>query len=171
LKAVCPYTEDKLRLETAVALARHWRGEVRFVKLDPQDVFAYPNLLADLWAQQEDFALIEHDIVITPQVYQEFRDCPEPYCCFPYEWGTQIGPALGCTRFRTELVTRYPQAMAQVQAQRVGWRQTDVVLMRHVFARNGVQPHVHLPPVEHLNERKRLSADASREPVIVVPTS
>lgn len=154
--ALCAYVPGGLRHETEQALTEHWKGGRQFVALQPGDTSSYPNLIAGYWQLARGFAIVEQDIVIRADVYETFTGCPEPYCAYPYPWLTHIGPALGCTRFRAEFLTEFPDAMRKVQARNVSWRQTDIVLMRHILAGEyGQQPHVHLPPVEHLNPRKQ----------------
>ena len=62
--------------------------------------------------------------------------------------------------FALELQRAYQ--LDEAVATGVGWQQLDVVIMRHLLARKyGEQPTVLLPPVEHLNEKKRLLPDAA----------
>ena len=157
--------------QTVYALDELWAGEVDYAFINPKDEHGYETLLAKHWAKGEDFAVIEPDIVIHGGVSEAFHDCPEPYCCFPYAWLTQVGPALGCTRFRAGFLREFPDVIKKAGAHNVSWRQLDVVLMRHVLARDyKQQPHVHLPAVEHLNPRKQLAPDADPTPVLTVPT-
>lgn len=155
-----------------VSVWKHWHRpnqvDLRFI--DPTDLFAYGRILKEQWEAKEDFAVVEPDIVIRKDVANAFLNCPELYCVFPYAWLTDIGPALGCTRFRKEFLEKYPDAMKETLAQNVTWTQLDVVLMRHVLARkHGQQPHVHLPEVEHLNPKKQLLPDANKKPMLHVP--
>lgn len=164
--------EGQWRRESRLAIHKYWRrpNEFHFHLLKKGDETAYPKLIAEYWSQKQDFAVIEPDIVIREDVAVEFQTCPEIYCCYPYAWLTNVGPALGCTRFRKELLEEHPDIMSNVLRQGIGWRQTDVVLMRHELARaRGIQPHVHLPQVEHLNERKRLLPEAPKEIMMEVP--
>ena len=160
--ALCAHVgETHLRPETIQALSDFWQGDIHYSLLDAGDVFSYSYLLSAYWDLGESFAVIEPDIVIRADVDDAFHNCPEPYCCFPYAWQTHVGPALGCTRFRAEFLARFPDAMQKATRHRIGWRQLDVVLLRHVLAREyKQQPHVHLPPVEHLNPRQQARADA-----------
>jgi hypothetical protein len=63
---------------------------------------AYWETIASVWGQA-DLMLIEHDIVIRPEVPAEFDACPNPWCLYPYWRGGWMDNALGCTRFRKEL--------------------------------------------------------------------
>lgn len=174
MKVITCYTPGLLRPQTAAALAHamQLRPEILWEiwPLNPDDFRAYGDALQGEWWRREGFAVVEPDIVIRPDVADAFIDCPEPYCAFPYPWLTDVGPALGCTRFRREFLEAFPTAMDEVQAEGVSWQQVDVVLMRHVLARKyGQQPHVHLPAVEHLNPAKQLLPEASPVPLMQVP--
>lgn len=168
-----PFTD--LKAETRRALIDHAHGhELDFVHLDDPE-YGYGRLLQAVWAEAETFAIVEHDIVVNPDTIPGFDSCPEPYCAAPYAWTTQVGPALGCTRFRAELLERIPDAVDEAVALPSAWgepghfRQLDVYLMRRVLRdRHGLQPHVHLPPVEHLNPKQALLPGASPEPVLQV---
>lgn len=160
------------RVESRRALGKHWRrpNELDFRLIEKGDDSAYPKILAELWAQKQDFAVVEPDIVIRADVAEEILHCDCQYGCFPYAWTTDVGAALGCTWFRSSFLEKYPNAMREVMAKNITWRQLDVVLMRHILARKyKEQPHIHLPPVVHLNEAKQLLSEASPEPLMYVP--
>lgn len=180
MRVAVPFTADRLRGETidAVLAAGKHAGalvrEVTFWDVSGSDT-AYLETLALLWADEEDFVIVEHDVVPDLTAFLELGVCTSPYCCFPYAWTTCVGPALGCTRFRRELLRTVPDAVEQAARipsayGRPGhWRQLDVHLMRNVLRdTHAWQPHVHLPPVEHLNEAQQLQPDASRVPVLEV---
>ncbi len=170
MKLVCCYTPGQLRPPTVDAFAAHWPDDLCLHELDPDDIYAYGETLDKYWFAAEGFAVVEPDIIIRADVTDAFLNCPEPYCAFPYAWTTNIGPALGCTRFRAEFIQKYPAAMRDTLDRGVGWRQLDVILMRHILARNhGEQPHVHLPAVWHLNEKKQLLPEADPTPMLSVP--
>lgn len=158
--------------DSRVSVWKYWRrpNEIDQRFINPEDQFAYGRILRELWEAGEDLAIVEPDIVVRADVCESFLNCPELYCAWPYQWLTNVGPALGCTRFRSEFLKKYPDVMVKVEAQNVTWRQLDVVLMRHVLAREyGEQPHIHLPPVEHLNPKKQLLPDADPTPMTHVP--
>lgn len=127
----------------------------------------YAQLLHKLWNAGETFAIVEHDVQVHEAVLDEFDACAEPYCAFPYPLREYLAPALGCTRFRGELLAELPDVMDRVLRVPTNWgppghwRQLDVVLMRTVLLnRYGLQPHVHMPAVEHLNPTMRLKPGA-----------
>lgn len=104
-----------------------------------------------LWRDRAGFMIIEQDIAFEPQQLLTVLDCARPYCAGVYEWTTNIGPALGFTKFGPELV----QSVPVPGLARVPWQQLDTYLMRDVLGcRYGWQPHLHLPPVRHLNPWK-----------------
>lgn len=171
MKAVCCYVAKAggVRDEAYAALRRHWGFEnVDFVEIDPDDDHQYGRVLRSYWENGRGFMVVEPDIVIREDVVAAVPHCE--YGAFPYAWRTNVGPALGCTWFHEEFLMSFPTAMREAVDTNVGWRQLDVVLMRHILARKyGQQPHVHLPAVEHLNEAKRLLPDADPTPLMRVP--
>ena len=170
MRTLTVYVAGQLKPETWDALGQFNGDFSDFVEIPTDDVFAYGNVIARYWSEGKDFAVVEPDIVVRADVIDAFRTCPEGYCAFPYPWLTDIGPALGCTRFRHSFIAKYPTAVEEVIRQNIAWNQFDVVFMRHILARKyGEQPHVHLPPVQHLNERKQLMEGASTTPLMSVP--
>ena len=169
MKIVTCFTPGQLKDETVQALATYGK-DVHLILLKPGDETAYGRQIAKLWRQEESFAIVEPDIVIRGDVVDAFENCTCEYGAFPYPWKTNVGPALGCTWFRDSFITKYPSAVEQAGPRSISWRQFDVVFMRHVLVRKyGEQPHVHLPPVVHLNEAKQLLPDADPTPMLEVP--
>lgn len=175
MKVITVHTPCALQDETAAALRQampyvQWERE----EIEPSETTAYGKILAYWWEEchrrGESMFVLEPDIVIRPDVREAFKFCPEPYCAFPYELLTDVMPALGCTRFSAAFIRKYPTLMRDAVATRVGFRQFDIVVQRHILvAQFGEQPHVHLPPVVHLNESKRLRPDASPVPLMSLP--
>lgn len=175
MQVVVPFAGDGLRDETAasVSFEANRLGIIPvFHDVSASDV-AYCELLAMLWADGESFAIVEQDVAPHAGVLRAFLDCPEPYCAFPYAWTVAVGPALGCTRFGTELLDAVPDAMLRVAARPTNWgppghwRQLDVALLGWILRdEEGLQPHVHLPPVEHLNAEKQLHPAFVDDPVV-----
>lgn len=153
--------------------------QTEHVRFDPvdDDPLAYGRILADLWDVAEGLAVVEQDIVIRPDVVDAFLNCPEPWCCYPYECRSSVIPMLGCTRFDSKFLCSYPDAMEEALTLPGGYgpghyRSVDYSLFRDVLAlKHGLQPHCHLPPVEHLNEQQRLSPLVSQEPVLTIDHS
>lgn len=175
MKVVVPFTSEGMRVSSHSAVM--WQANAvgivpLFHDVSGSDT-AYCELLAMLWAEGQDFVIVEHDVVPHHRVFREFTECPEPYCAFAYEVGLWVGPALGCSRFRTELLASVPDAMVRVASRPTNWgppghwRQLDVALLGWVLRdEEGLQPHVHLPPVEHLNEAKQLHPVFESDPVV-----
>lgn len=180
MRVVVPFTPDRLRgetIEAVIAAGKHAGALVRdvtFWDVSGSDT-AYLDVLALHWAEREDFVVVEHDVVPHLTAFLELGLCTSTYCCFPYAWTSCVGPALGCTRFRTEVLESVPDALEQVARipSAYGppghWRQLDVHLMRNVLRDGqGLQPHVHTPAVMHLNVAQQLRAGAELEPVLEV---
>jgi hypothetical protein len=116
---------------------------------------AYAELIMHLWRTSPDgFTIVEQDVAFLPEALPTLIECERDYCCFPYVWSTQIGPALGMTSFK-------PGVLAEIvgvpNLHGVHYRQVDIFLMRHILGRtHGRQPHIHLPPVKHLNPDQQL---------------
>jgi hypothetical protein len=179
LNIVCCYVEGQLRPEAERALTLHTRFQpdvfVTLLELDAIDDRAYGRMLAAQWARSwrtgSSMAIVEPDIVVRADVINQFVWHPAAYIAYPYTWSTNVGPALGCTRFSAAFIERYPGLLKEAVATGVGWQQLDVVIMRRLLAQKyGEQPTVLLPPVEHLNEAKRLLPDADPTPMMYVPT-
>lgn len=161
------YVPGTLRDRTLNSLVRFANKEMILNTIEASDPEDYANQFARQWRLGLSFLVVEPDIVIRRDVMEAADNCGCEYGCFPYAWTTNIGPALGCTWFKDTFIAKYPTAAREA---RISWRQFDVVLMRHVLARKyGEQPHVHLPPVEHLNEAKRLLPEADPAPMMEVP--
>jgi hypothetical protein len=148
MRVVCAYTS--VCAETRAALQRFSPAPVEYVDVGGGGA-AYFELLAGLWAANQSFTLIEHDIVVHEFVFPVFEDCPEPWCSFPYALGVGVVPALGCTRFRRELLLETVDLFARVARHSDAvpardWRRLD----SRVWVELGRDPHVHRPPVGHL---------------------
>lgn len=129
-------------------------------------VNAYYGALLDIWARGETFAVLEHDVVCRPDVIREFEECPEPWCtygyhdiCHPDPWIDEDGMrrpscmeawrnALGCTRFRRELIKQVPDALAAMPEQYWDWHNTCDGLGAALRAA-GFTHHWHRPMVRH----------------------
>lgn len=177
MKFLTVYTQGALRDETADALRLYVAGRdghLTWIEVETQHPRAYGEVVMKAWGEclrdDQGLTIVEPDIVVRRDVIDAFFDCPHPYCAFPYELLTDVMPALGCTRFSAAFIAKYPTLMRDAVATRVGFRQFDIVVQRHLLvARYGEQPHVHLPPVIHLNEAKRLRPDGSPEPLMSLP--
>lgn len=129
---------------------------------------SYWDALRQIWSKGQDFAIIEHDVVIHGDVVRQFAECPEPWCTFGYAnichpecqeaWANQ----LGCTRFRAELIEACPAALISIPPERRDWHNVcdeiagnkiggvdQPVLRPHSLRTAGFTHHWHSPPVDH----------------------
>jgi hypothetical protein len=153
VRIICPHA-GPIADQTRTALdttGRVWEP----VDVSARDT-AYTLLLQDLWSADETFAIVEHDIVIRPDTLDEFEDCDHPWCAFTYRFRATHIAGLGCTRFRTNLLAAYPDAVAKTWAEATEvhpyghWCNLDDRLTRALTAA-GATRHLHQPPVGHLN--------------------
>jgi len=118
---------------------------------------SYYDLLSGLWADQQGFIIVEHDIVVWPGAIGQLEECPEPWCLYPYY--ASVGwcsDALGCTKFSAELLRQYPDVLKEpfptCCSHSKYWCGLDR-LIAHRLKEYGVEPHVHSPAVVNLNDR------------------
>lgn len=91
------------------------------------DPLAYWRTMLEHWVPDDDLIVVEHDVVLRPDVLVQFDECPEPWCVFGYAdmcheacreaWANM----LGCTRFRKELIAAVPDAVSSIPEDRRGW--------------------------------------------------
>jgi hypothetical protein len=154
VRIVCPFAAS-VRTETL----RSFGDAVRVLEIDPEFLdtsrsdTAYAELIMALWGDGESFLVVEADMAFEPGQLQALIECERSYCASPYVWSTNVAPALGFTAFKSDL-------LAEIPVPRLGgthYRQVDVVLMRFILGQvYGRQPHLHLPPVRHVNEKQAL---------------
>lgn len=122
---------------------------------------AYFRLLRHLWDNAATFALVEHDIEVSSTTLQDFEDCEEPWCVFPYEGRPYkhypvpvLRCALGCVRFRADFLKTnagiFDQHPFDVPRLR-HWRRLDSQLAS-VLQRRGFRAHEHEPHVKHWHD-------------------
>ena len=109
--------------------------------------YDYWRLLCDWW-KDDDLVTIEHDVRASPEVFQSFQECPEPWCYFRYDNHTEENAAawhwgiLGCTRFRKELIESVPNAFTSMQWRYRDWHYVSTGLGK-TLREAGFEPHVH----------------------------
>ena len=156
MKVVVPHA-PRITAETVAALKAFWPS------YDPVNVgtdrLAYWRLLCQLWADGQDFILIEHDIVPTAEVFRQFRWCPSAWCTFGYYQHDAKGPtallltaSLGCARFRPDLMVERPDLMVRAGQRDMGsgpghWARLDQAVAAELAP---LEPCVHEPPVGHV---------------------
>jgi hypothetical protein len=122
----------------------------------------YYRLLAELWAQAQDFVLCEWDNLPYPGAIQEIWECEQGFCGKPYRLGGFYAACLGCTKVSREFMLRYPQALRLAGEGGRGWRELDSRLasaLRHLGYQGDLNwggwsfgwPHQHWPPIQHLH--------------------
>lgn len=112
------------------------------------DDFAYGRMFAQLWAEGEDFAIVEHDIVPWPGALQGLCDCPRDYCGHYYQISGKLGGTLGCVKFGADLI----ESVGPLDTSSVHWNRLDGVVAAAIEAATGADDfHIHTPPVAHLH--------------------
>lgn len=116
---------------------------------------AYFESLCDIWGRGETFATLEHDIVCRLDIVNAFESCPEPWCVFGYtnmcheacmeSWRNE----LGCTRFRSEILTKVPGAMSAIEDGPLRDFHNVCDGLGNNLREAGYTHHWHNPPVEH----------------------
>lgn len=137
------------------AAAMPWQG----VYVGDDDA-AYFDLLAHLWATGDDFAIVEHDIVPTPEALESFASCEADWCAcpYPYLYG-ELAHGLGCTRFRSAPMERHPDLfdvialMADAGHPPKHWCRIDAWMFRTLTARGETRCENH-PQVRHLMSQR-----------------
>ena len=136
---ICPYTPSCLKLETVEAL-KSQAPDAEFIDVHASST-AYWSLLSDLWALGQDFAVIEHDVVISPGTIAGFEACPEPWCGCRSVGGSM--PFLQCTRFRRELTVAYPNLLLDIPPGRRHWDGLDMCFLPQLEELRGASVHQH----------------------------
>jgi hypothetical protein len=174
VRVVIPATPDGLHPTTIPAILRSgWAAHVEPCNYTE----AYFDLLSKLWAERIDFAIVEHDIEVGPDTLDRFADCDHLWCAHSYEvYAGDVaaaygGPfALGCARFRAELMERFPDAVEQagkMDIHPVHPRRSYAVMdstlthwLRGPYGpdHGGVKVHQHAPNVRHHHAYVRTGA-------------
>lgn len=119
---------------------------------------AYYAALTAWWAQGATFMVIEHDVVCSPEIIAAFDACPEPWCLHQYDPVCPCGNpacreawrnALGCTRFRADLIAAVPDALTSIPPDNWDWHNVCDGLGNNLRAA-GYTHHWHEPPVPHI---------------------
>lgn len=118
---------------------------------------AYWQLLSDLWAEQQDTIIVEHDIVVRPDTLDELANCPSPWCACRYEYaGMGVWWGMGCVKFTGGLMTRTPDAVHRAGVMwderhaKKHWCRQDAWLQGTILPQLGEVQCRHETTVEHL---------------------
>lgn len=154
-RVIVPFAPGRLQpLVEPVLRADGWRPELRPLN----DAEAYSRLMRQIWAAGETTVIIEQDVLPWPGAIRELLECP---CCwgsnsYLYQGGIGISHMLGCAKLSAELIRRLPGLWDSP----VDWSLIDQHLFRAAQAVH-LEPHLHRPPVLHINPRE-LGAGAAR---------
>jgi hypothetical protein len=110
MRVICPFV--KLPRKVVIALNASGYKWERISVADSDE--AYFEVLTDLWSFAEDFALVEHDVIVGPDTLRSFDECPLPWCVAPYPYLNGMYGGLGCVRFRTAIMGGAPGVMYDV---------------------------------------------------------
>jgi len=109
--------------------------------------YDYWRVLCEWWKPKE-FVIIEHDVKASPEIFEEFAACQEPWCYFRYDnhseedaeaWKYGI---LGCTRFQARLIKKVPDALKGMQWRFRDWHHVSTALGM-ALREAGFEPHIH----------------------------
>lgn len=121
--------------------------------------YNYWEMLRRLWMRGKDFIIVEHDIEPPSFFDNFFMKCPQLVCFHDYEvfhetfgrmtirdkYGGE-GGALGCIRFRAELMTAYPRFIENIFDR--SWPKLDYQILSGLEAL-GIKRHRHEPDAIH----------------------
>jgi len=144
MKVFIPYTAKRSPMIDAVRIClMHERCKPHYRLMENDD--SYYELVKSLWEKGEPFIVNEHDIVSWPGAIQQLKDCPEPWCTFPYRAGCgMVKQSLGLAKFIPQLLIN---VFADITYKH--WGGLDMEIAKRL--RTMFSPHVHEPPVTNLN--------------------
>ena len=163
MKIVVGFTELHPATEKALQLwASNYEVNYHDVSSSNEEYF---NVLAKYWSLGESFIVIEHDVEIRKETIPKLTRCSRSWCAFSYAMGASgYQTALGCTKFSTALLQKYPNAMKQAgdkhdpwSAPR-DWRRLDRRIFE-VLVELGETEHRHDPPLKHHNLEKKVPVE------------
>jgi hypothetical protein len=144
MRVVVPYIPSALRAETVIAL-RQQGADVELVDVSG-DVTSYWQLLRDLWQAQEDFLVVEHDIVVPPWTVAALETCPRAWCSVPED---RLGGGEGwwdanlqCNRFRQSAILVHPHLFDVMPEHTRHFQVLDHMALARLQRR--IRPHVHM---------------------------
>jgi len=125
-----------------------------------QEPEAYWHMFWHAWEQGEGFVNVEHDIIPWPGALTRLWGCTRDWCYYPYlvSGGYFRQVMLGCVKFSSQLIADTPELWSQITPT---WRTLDTQLEYELLSA-GYVPHMHWPPVAHLNMSALTWDDATR---------
>lgn len=176
---IVPYVAGGLRPEVAREVLRQVPS-AELAQLEPEDEFAYADLLRALWREPGDLVVCEQDVIPPPGAIRGLLMCGAEWCCHPgwvqdrYQLHT-----LQLARFSADLRARlpdladfalapsrwwrpgpalrrgevdlWPEGRPEVWPTAVEWWRADSALALQLL-RAGVRACVHLPAPRHLHD-------------------
>ena len=124
----------------------------------------YHDLIERLWGEGSTFIVVESDIVPWYGALRQLWLCERDWCAFPYSMGAAGHHwALGCTKFSSRLIRRTPDALRLAgeidddgKPVKRHWIRLDTRLLRILRDVYREEPHIHQPPVGHLNPAQEI---------------
>lgn len=117
---------------------------------------AYYTLLRQLWEDGEAFLIVEQDVEIHADVIPDLEACAGEWCGYLYgapgnkpDEPLFMEAALGCTRFSSSLLERFPSFMAELPVR--DWRRLDCEIKPRLLTLE-VAWCAHTPAVAHHHE-------------------
>jgi hypothetical protein len=148
--------------EAARESLRHAPG-AKIIRIPREDISHPWEIYKSFWGK-DDLVIIEQDIIIHEEVIPQFRECPEPWCLFPFRHYSAAGwmtTGIGCNRFRREFAEKVtPEAVEAIpgschrcQGRVPGcWAHLDGKT-REAGEAAGFRIHVHWPSVGHRDSK------------------
>lgn len=112
-------------------------------------------LLQNLWRQQDDFTIVEHDITPSLDALAALDECPQNICLNSYEYFVGRYAGLGCARFRAATMVDDPHLWGRValksdaQHPKRHWCRLDGWMQGELRTRT---KHIHDLPCGHSNQ-------------------
>lgn len=107
--------------------------------------FDYGEHLARLWKEGEGFILFEWDVVPRPGVVARLMSCRKQWCAWPYDdprpGHDEPGLSLGCMKFGTRLLRKYPDLPEYWQGAK--WESVEGNVRAGLNQQVGPYPHMH----------------------------
>ena len=170
-RVIIPYARGHLREETVGAMQEYCPKDVRWATvcvdekpgvemLWPEPHTGYHELLEEVWGEKETTIIVEHDIVIVPGVIEELLACEHDWCGNPYFVASHVQVCLGCTKFSSRLMLKYPNVMHDAgeiitSAPAKDWHRVDIRIEEVLMQRLKVERHAHETQVGHINDQHR----------------
>lgn len=159
-RVIVPYVGKPPNIQRNILAAMHIEPEYIDVS---GDNWNYWRLLSRLWSEGEQFMILEHDMLPWPGAIHLAWQCEEPWCVYPYLIGGRYSTVgHGCVKYGVEILEGAPNAVKNVG--RKHWSTLDSHTI-HAVRKAGFKPHVHQPPIIHLNAKHSL--DMERPPTHV----